>query len=253
MPPKSFDACSLPRRSKRRSLLGCRGSPFGSNVPTNTSPVFGLAAMPSGNRTPAGSTANCSAASRLTMMPRPLPLPESASDVGGVINGATNSSKSRVSRYRFGISASLLSLLVTVPERRMGFFRHEDLSPEGHHHLSPLVTDAGFDTYHTSIALSRLVDVEHGRFRIERVAVERRRVVHDLLDLEIGDGPPRHVGHGKADADGEDERAEGDPPRARGDRPRGRRARGAGAAHRGSSVRRGTPSCSRSRRGFAWR
>jgi len=48
-----------------------------------------------------------------------------------------------------------------VPPERDVLLWNEDLSPERHHHLSPLVASAGLDTYHTSVALSRLVDIEH--------------------------------------------------------------------------------------------
>src|SRR3989441_766950 len=98
-----------------------------------------------------------------------------------------------------------------LAEGRVVLLGHERRTSEGHDALAALVLDARLHGDRPAVAALRLARVEHGRLGVERVADEHRRVVGDLLDLEVGDGASRHVRHGHPDPDREDERPQDQP------------------------------------------
>src|SRR5215813_1560880 len=104
----------------------------------------------------------------------------------------------------------MLHRQLSLAEGGMVALGHQDGAPEGEHALSALVNRPRLHLHDAPIALTRLTLVEDAGLGIEGIAVEGRMVVSDLLDLEVGDGAPRDIGHREADADGEDERAEDD-------------------------------------------
>ena len=66
--------------------------------------------------------------------------------------------------------------------------------------LAVLVEALGLDGDDAAVGLRRrLLDVEHPRLGVDRVAVERRELVLQRLDLEVGDRRPADVGHAHAE------------------------------------------------------
>src|SRR5436309_5938611 len=76
---------------------------------------------------------------------------------------------------------------------------HEDLSRIGAHLLAPLIVRGGLDGHDAPVALSRLPQLEHAAPRIQGVAEAGGLLVLERVHLEIGDGPPRDIGHRHAD------------------------------------------------------
>src|SRR5581483_1924648 len=78
--------------------------------------------------------------------------------------------------------------------------RHQHLAPEVADLLAPLVEAPGLDGHHAPVGLAlRLHLVEHRGHGVDRVAVERRHLVLQRLDLQVGDGRPADVGDAHAE------------------------------------------------------
>src|SRR5712692_6377489 len=84
---------------------------------------------------------------------------------------------------------------------------HEHLARIRAYLLAALVERGGLHSYHAPVALARLVKLEHAALRIERIADEGGLLVLEGVDLKVGDGAPRDIGHAHTDGHAEDERA----------------------------------------------
>ena len=90
-------------------------------------------------------------------------------------------------------------------------FRDHHAAPEVADLLAALVEPARLDRDHTAVGLAlRLLLVEHLRLGVDRVAVERRLLVLQRLDLEVGDRDAADVGHRHAEHERIDEVAHHD-------------------------------------------
>ena len=94
-----------------------------------------------------------------------------------------------------------------------GAARHQHGAPEGRDELVALVVDVGSHLHHAAVRLRlRGPHLEHLGLGVQRVAVEDRRRVGQLLGGEVGDRLARDVAHGHAERERVDQRAR--PPRS---------------------------------------